>query len=394
VTRRQLALLALVSVSIKITLILTTNGTMDALMWDTSAAKIRAEGGASVYRTNVPLFPGGVFAYVSLFNHPPFMVHVLNLFGGVAESTGTRVRDWIRIGCTLADAGALIVVSRIAAKILGLRGFWPIALVALSPVQLLISGFHTNTDPIMMLLVVSAIYFIEVRRAEIPGGLCLGAALCIKVVPVLLLPAMVAWLPQWRIRARFVVSAAGLWLLASMPWILEVPREIIRNVFGYGSMYGWWGISGILHALRGQLPWLDASFSAAGSYVVAGAAAILGVVLARRSTLPLFCQCGLVMFVFVFFTPGFGVQYLSWLTPWLLVLPTLFGVLHAGAAGSFLALLYVDWQGGTARSLADRLALGHLTGLLEATKAAAWLSTLAAAIAIWVVWRRWRNPGI
>jgi hypothetical protein len=374
-------------------LILTTHGTMDALMWDTSAAKIRVEGGASVYRTNVPLFPGGVFAYVSPFNHPPFMVHVLNLFGGVAESTGTRVRDWIRIACTLSDIGTLLVVSRIAAAVLKLRTVWPLVLVALTPVQLLITGFHTNTDPIMVFFVVCALYFLEVRRSEIPGGLCLGAALCIKAVPILVVPAMVAWIPGWKMRIRFIVSAAGIWLAASLPWILEVPVEIVRNVFGYSSLYGWWGVSAILHGLGEEAPWLNAAFSASGGYLVAAVVASIGVALALRSRLPLFCHCGIVMFAFVFLTPGFGGQYLSWLTPWLAALPVLLGSVHAVTAGTFLSLLYLDLQGGPVRSLADRLAFGHLTGLLEATKAAAWLSTLAAAIAIWAVWKRRRDAG-
>ena len=73
--------------------------------------------------------------------------------------------------------------------------------------------------------------------------------------------------------------------------------------------------------------------------------------------------------------------------PWLAVVPAIVGVPLAAAAGTFLVLQYLDWQGGAARALSERIAFGQLTELVEFAKATAWLSILAAGISLWLIWR-------
>ena len=74
-------------------------------------------------------------------------------------------------------------------------------------------------------------------------------AINIKVVPLLLVPAILAYM--WsRKSARgvllFVSIAAVVVLALSMPYILSNPLAILKATLGYRGLYGRWGISLIL----------------------------------------------------------------------------------------------------------------------------------------------------
>src|SRR5258705_2953233 len=69
-------------------------------------------------------------------------------------------------------------------------------------------------------------------------------ALNIKAVPLMLLPAIFFYLwPNVKKELEFVGAAALVFLLGSMPYILQDPAVILNSVFGYSSIYGQWGWS-------------------------------------------------------------------------------------------------------------------------------------------------------
>src|SRR5581483_7561229 len=88
----------------------------------------------------------GLYRSVEIFNHPPFMVHVLRLLGWIASATRLPFPLVLRLPGIAADAASVWMVARL----LGPRPS-PVRLIALalSPVALMISGFHGNTDPVM-----------------------------------------------------------------------------------------------------------------------------------------------------------------------------------------------------------------------------------------------------
>src|SRR5205814_9830382 len=69
------------------------------------------------------------------------------------------------------------------------------AIYAWNPVAILISAHHCNTDSIYAMLCLAAVYVIESRRGSVGawfwGGLLLGAAINVKLIPVLLIPPLV-----------------------------------------------------------------------------------------------------------------------------------------------------------------------------------------------------------
>jgi hypothetical protein len=70
---------------------------------------------------------------------------------------------------------------------------------------------------------------------------------------------------------------------------------------------------------------------------------------------PLFLQCGFIAFLFLFFAPGFGVQYLAWLVPWCAALSVGSIVFYYVSSTAFLFAAYTLWSGGFPWFLASSL---------------------------------------
>src|SRR5213079_1082776 len=64
---------------------------------------------------------------------------------------------------------------------------WTLALFALSPVSFMVSGFHGNTDPVMVLFLICAVWMC-LRNQSAWAGLFFALSCQIKIVPLLLLP--------------------------------------------------------------------------------------------------------------------------------------------------------------------------------------------------------------
>jgi hypothetical protein len=144
------AIAATVALAAKIVLALNTYGTNDVRAWEGFLAKIRASSGLALYHD------------VEAFNHPPSMIYLLRLWGWAADQTGWPFGFWLRLTSSLADVGSLALVWRILARSpelqLRLSG---LLLVALSPVAIMVSGFHGNTDTIMIFFVLLSIDLVD-----------------------------------------------------------------------------------------------------------------------------------------------------------------------------------------------------------------------------------------
>ena len=111
---------------------------------------------------------------------------------------------------------------------------WALLLLALSPVSLMISGFHGNIDGVMIGFLLLAV------MASVAGRVVLSAVLfafaCnVKIVPLAFAPLFFFfWLPRggaWR----FTAVTVGVLLLGFLWGLVMCPAEFVRNVFGYGS---------------------------------------------------------------------------------------------------------------------------------------------------------------
>jgi hypothetical protein len=335
----RLLIAAAVALTAKLVLAFVTYGTNDVLTWEADLRTLKASGQRTLYVDGSrPTWPGNPVGVRQQFNHPPVMIHVLRAGAALAETTGLPFRTWLRVSCALADTAMLWLVcgilraERIAPDASSLVG------VALSPASLLISGFHGNTDPIMVCFLVLSIYLIVTGRPTWLAGATFGLAISIKIVPILFLPVVLLALSPVRRRAVFALSAGAVFLLGSMPYLAQEPMLVIRNVMGYTPGAGLWGFPLLALMISEEA---HAGYLAIARFAVPGAVLLAALwVHFRAPDCPLFLRCGFGVFLLLFLAPGFGLQYLVWLVPWSAALPWKSARWHHAIVGADLMLFY------------------------------------------------------
>src|SRR5947209_15817865 len=145
-------LAASLAFAVKFWLALETDGTIDVPGYQDHLNNFR-EFGVGAYHV--------VGKFGNPFNITPFNIRLLSLFDYLANITGVPFRFWLRFPCLLADAGSLFLVCRILESSRRMKAETSaLVLMALSPVSILISGFHGNFDPEMIFFVVLAVYLL------------------------------------------------------------------------------------------------------------------------------------------------------------------------------------------------------------------------------------------
>jgi hypothetical protein len=357
----------------KVLLALKTYGTNDVYAWERFA---RWSG----------LFGSGLYSIDAAFNHPPSMIHALAVMTWLAKTTGIFFPFWLRLPAILADTASLWVVSRIFRHRLNEPAIrWALLLLAISPVLILVSGFHGNTDPVVMFFVLLSVWVTQdgIGRGDAvdwASGAAFGAAMCIKVLPVIVLPVLLFWRPGLRRRAIFLCSAALVVAVCWSPYLFRDPGPIYRQVMGYQSIYGHWGLTWIVcHMTFFQDSWHDA-FQNYGAYVVLVAIAAAAFLVNRKEQKPaLYAQTGAALFFFLVVANGFGVQYLAWLVPWTVGLGMIPVTFFTVASSVFLFLVYNWWSGGFPWYLADSNYVGDFTPHLDYFLTVCWISVIALA---------------
>lgn len=331
----------------KLWLALTTAGTIDAAGFADHLAKIEQLGGLGAYRVRG--------AFNNPYNHPPFMIHTLKAMGWLAQTTPLPFPFWLRFPSVLADVGSFLITCRLLGRLWPRRDLtWPLILVALSPVSIMLSGYHGNTDSLMIFFVLLAACLCERDGNAWAAGLAFGAAMSIKVAPLIFAPALVLYLPHARRRLQFGVAVAGFWFIGSTPYLLQDPMLIARAVFGYGSIYGHWGWTYLLaRLLPDTLEYAHPPYDLIGPhavYATVGKFVLLGLVIGfsfwmnrRPRKVPLFIQGGLLTALFLTLAPGFGSQYLVWLMPWIAALAPWTVLTYQLPAAGFLFFGYTCW---------------------------------------------------
>lgn len=328
--KRSLIIALGIATLVKLVLAAVTIGTNDVATWRAFADNAMLCGRCAYQ------FPG---PYGDPFNHPPFIIHVLKLIG---MSSTAWFPFWIRLPAILADIGTVLVVTRLIPGI----STRLIVLLALNPVSILVSGFHGNTDPVMIFFLVLAVYFLKTNRFNWAAA-AFGMAINIKVVPLLVVPAILAYI--WsRKSARnvvlFVSIAAVVVLALSMPYILSNPPGIVKSTLEYRGLYGRWGISLVLAGFPISRAGHEIAYRVLQVFVIALTLA-LSIYLNRRK-IDLIYQIGLIFFLLFLFTPAHALQYLAWPVPFILALGFWWSLAYYTSAGLYLFVTYNFWSKG------------------------------------------------
>ena len=364
---------ALVAVFFKLAIAYNTFGTNDVATFYMFARSLNDHGLEWTYRNGAVFFSN-----FPVFNHPPLTAYYLELIEKVSRMEvlrryGITFPFLMRLPGILADLVAVLVLLRMRTASLAPRiPNWAMFLFAMSPVSLMVSGFHGNTDSIMVMFLVVAAYMC-LRDRPFLCGVFFALSCQVKVVPLLLTPIL--WF-FWQKRGDAVRFTLPFILLTMVMWIqplAKFPTLFARNILAYGSYWGSWGITYCLRLTR--LPQFDGGFfnlSVAAAAIalilkVAIVCAVFVIGWRRRSlggpaALNSLAHAWIVFFVF---SPGVCPQYMVWLAPFILLLsPALYGWLTASSS-VFLFLLYNALAGGLPWFIA--IARNRAPGLTFAT---------------------------
>jgi hypothetical protein len=365
-----LLVLLLAATSLKLFIASRTYGSNDVLYWETFLREANSWGGLGLYRGE------------PLFNHPPLMVRFIRILGELAAVTHVPLGFWLRAASSTADVGTFFAVVGIARAAAMQVSGWTLALLAIAPASIMIAGFHGNTDPIMVLFVVLAVLFAVRGQPAWMVGLAIGMAVNVKLAAIVFAPALVFSMADWRLRLTLAGAAAVIVALASMPYLLQDPALLERKIIAYTSIPGHWGFTRLMSlgpALRGLYPY----YLRYAALATLGAIAALCFAFSRlRRPPPLFLQCGISGFLFMVFTPGFGVQYLAWLVPWAVAAGFLPALLWYSTSGIFLFAVYTYWSEQFPWYYANSLKMRDWGGSIVLAEIGAWLATAAVLVAL------------
>jgi 4-amino-4-deoxy-L-arabinose transferase-like glycosyltransferase len=346
VRRRRLVLgLALLALGLKLLIAARTYGTNDIRHWTDFVNGVAERGPVGIY---------GITFERSFYNHPPVIGYFLQLVN-FGRHHGVSIGFSIRSVASLADVGSALLVFELLRRRRSLReAGWAAAMVAVSPVLVVISGFHGNTDPIFVLFTLLALYLLADRDKPLAGGLSMGIAIGIKVVPVVAVPALLVLAftkgrrSLLRFEAGFVVAVAVTWL----PALIAHGRAVKEHVLGYaGSGISQWGLIQIGHWFDDP-GWAD-FLTGPGRFPVVLLCALVPAALVWRRPAMAVEAVGLSLVSFLFLSPAFGCQYLVWATAAAYLLDFGWATVYNLGAGLVLFKIYTRWAHGFPWNHAD-----------------------------------------
>lgn len=372
---------ALVAFTLKLAIAFNTIGTNDAVIFYGFAKVLSEHGLEWTYQHSI------------YFNHPPLTAYYLRGIYALTEQRwcqdlGIHFPFLLRLPGIVADFLVVLILLQFRKTDIRIPT-WALALFALSPVSVMVSGFHGNTDPVMILFLICAVWMC-LRNQSILAGLFFALGCQIKIVPLLLLPAFVCyWFSQHKLRSFLISGAVTTSILWSQP-LLNFPILFAKNVLAYGSYWGLWGITYLVR-LTGLPEFSRLSFfglePAQNVIVTMLKMIIIGVSVwiawrhrhcRGRAFLESLAYTWLVFFIIA---PGVCPQYLIWLAPFILILsPVLYSAILT-ASSIFLFAFYNITSGGLPWKVA--LAMDDSMQHWAAWSLVPWIVIIIGSLAHW-----------
>ena len=336
-----LVVLAVLGIVARLVLACVSYGTNDFRFYLMFARTIVADGMGAALRS------------YDEFNLTPAMSAYSVVVLLLSEVTGAGYALLFKLPLIAADAAAAVLLWRVWRRRGGNTRVAALAaaLFAWSLDSILVTGYHCNTDPFYGFLSLLAVYLVVERERHFAAGLVLAAAINVKLIPVVLAPALLAAQRDRGGALRFLGALA----LGAVPFgvmLLVYGGLFYEQVVNYDSQLTNWGVSFFLlrgaetPALADLFAPLVRAYRAWGKYLMLGAIALAAVV-GRRRGWDAYRSAAVAVALFLILAPGFGMQYTVAAVPLLFAVSLPFGALYSLAAGAYLLTLYVRFSRGT-----------------------------------------------
>ncbi len=332
-----LRFLVALGVVLRVLLIGVTAGSNDIFTWERFGRQIDARGVLDEYRV------------VPRFNHPPLMGLWAQAAVRIADGTSIPFRIVFKLLPFSSDVVAIWLIWSSARRQGGDLHAWRAAAVfSTSLVSIVITGHHGNTDSVCAMLALVSAILVADGRAPFAAGLALAAALNVKLIPLVLLPAMALLLTDRRAVVRFG-AGLGFGLVPFLPAAVFAGEAFYRNVVAYQPRPRWWGIHLLLFSLADLPrvgPWferIDVRYTEIARYVIMASSLALGLWARwrRRSAIEV---AALGLATFLLLAPAVGVQYLAMIVPVLVLTDLRRASVWSLVAGIFLVAVYLHYQ--------------------------------------------------
>jgi Gpi18-like mannosyltransferase len=307
-----------------------------------------------------------IYSLVPLYNHPPLMSWILELIRLIVIRSQLSFPFVFRLMPILADYGSIFLIWGLLKKY-KIKNINLICLICIfNPINFLISGFHGNTDPVFVFFVLLATYLLENNKIAF-SALIYGLSMCIKVVPIMLAPFFFFYLRNKKDKITFISFALIPPVVVFLPYLIHDYHSLIKNIFLYSGMKGIWGLGLILWSIFKNeniniyikiiSHFLYRAHIYCTPYIFLIYIVFLSKSLMRNRKLNLVEATFLVFCLFFAITPGFGVQYLSWISLYAIIVSPILGTIFVLLGGFFLYRVYVYWGGSVPPYYANSLPL-------------------------------------
>ena len=328
---------ALIALVFKLVIASSTFGTSDVFLWREFAQSVRENGPVGIYGHH----------FLLVYNHAPLSGWLLAAINWLTDHGLGGFPTLIRVPACLADVVTAVLVFELVRLIRSVRQATIAAvLVALSPILIVVSGFHGNTDPVFVMFSLLTIYLVVVRGWYGFAGAAYLLALSVKLVPVVIAPTLLVLLVRagWRRIGHFAIGATVVILPLWLPVVLTRWTEFRRDVLSYAGVdLRQWGLIQVLRSV-GLRPEGESLIAGPGRFVILAVCALLPAILLLRRPRAAGVAAGLAFVLFLLLTPAFGMQYLSWavagaylVSTWAATAYNLFGSL-------FIIVVYDNWN--------------------------------------------------
>jgi hypothetical protein len=267
------------------------------------------------------LYPTGRWPYPGAFLPLAVLADV------VADALGIPFHGVIQIPAILADAAIAWVVAGALLPRFGERtAVAGAALVAASPIFILISGYHGQIDAVAVLPALAGVllWVRGVPNRALWAGLLIGLGAAVKQPPLFLVLALLPGAAGWREGGRLVGAAAAVPLVSILPFLVLDPGGTVEGVTANRGVPGFGGLSAFLQPdLTRFWATLGAGVEPNGAvelvtdaqnWIVGAAVLATGLMLWRRRVEPL--HGAVLIWLVVYATnPNFAFQYLIWGLP-------------------------------------------------------------------------------
>lgn len=314
-TRERRILMAVIAagVVLRVLHVATSMGSADSVTWMRNVLATERHGILGAYLHD----PG--------LNHPPLALAIARAMSEAGALIGVQFNDMFRLLQTVADVVTTLALARLA-------GLYAASLFMLSPAAIFISGFHCQSDPLMTMFLVLAI----TARRPLICGVLIGLAAGIKIIALVALPLLLL-----RFRGRELVHYLGAAFLTIAlvfaPAVAATGTVVLKNVFGYTGLSVSWGLNYVLRLSPGMRQLM--------TFALLAALALLWFWQLRRRDDPA-RPIGIALLLVLVLAPGFGVQYLFWILPFLALLLRRWEALALHAViSAFLFAMYTAWSG-------------------------------------------------